>query len=87
MCQFFFTIVNFVPQHDISRIAALLHRAAELQQPPTLKETKYLLPKPALAARDVKPGQWVGLVSGHWDSVRGMSAGQAKAKVLGQYMR
>jgi len=68
--------------HDVSRIAALLHRAAELNEGPTLKETKYLLPKPALAARDLKPNQWLTLVNGHWDGVRGITSSQAKAKVL-----
>ena len=32
---------------------------------PTIKETKFLLPKPALSARDIKPPQWVNMV-GHF---------------------
>jgi myosin-15 len=31
---------------------------------PTIKETKFLLPKPALSARDIKPPQWVNMVTG-----------------------
>ena len=33
---------------DISKVAALLHRAADMDHKPTIKETKFLLPKPAL---------------------------------------
>jgi myosin-15 len=68
--------------HDISRIAALLHRAADLKVQPNLKETKYLLPKPALAARDMKPAQWVSLVSNYWDDIRALSPASAKGNVL-----
>jgi len=72
--------------YDIARIAALLHRAADLRTPPTLKETKYLLPKPALAARDMRPNQWVSLVNKYWAEERMgddlMRPIQAKAIVL-----
>lgn len=47
---------------DISRIAAILHRAADLNHIPVMKEIKFLLPKPALGLRDIKPAQWVNLV-------------------------
>jgi myosin-15 len=43
-------------------VAALLHRAADMDHKPTIKETKFLLPKPALSARDIKPPQWVNMV-------------------------
>ncbi len=44
------------------QVAALLHRAADMDHKPTIKETKFLLPKPALSARDIKPPQWVNMV-------------------------
>lgn len=47
---------------DISRIAAILHRAADLNHMPVMKEIKFLLPKPALALREIKPAQWVNYV-------------------------
>ena len=70
--------------YDITRIAALLHRAADLTQPPTLKETKYLLPKPALAARDLKPNQWVQMVNSHWvdERIQDLTPNEAKCGVL-----
>ena len=49
--------------YDIAKVAALLHRAADMDHKPTIKETKFLLPKPALSARDIKPPQWVNMVS------------------------
>ena len=48
--------------YDISKVAALLHRAADMDQKPSIKETKFLLPKPALSAKDIKPPQWVNMV-------------------------
>ena len=39
-----------------------MHRAADMDHKPTIKETKFLLPKPALSARDIKPPQWVNMV-------------------------
>lgn len=47
---------------DIARIAAILHRAADLNHIPVMKEIKFLLPKPALGLREIKPAQWVNLV-------------------------
>ena len=65
------------------QIAALLHRAADMDHKPTIKETRFLLPKPALSARDIKPPQWVNMVQGSWDEgVHRLSTTQAKAKVL-----
>ena len=49
--------------YDIAKVAALLHRAADMDQKPSIKETKFLLPKPALSAKDIKPPQWDNMVS------------------------
>ena len=50
---------------------------------PTIKETRFLLPKPALSARDIKPPQWVNMVQSSWDEgVSKLSTTQAKQKVL-----
>ena len=72
------------PQYDIAKVAALLHRAADLDHMPTMKETKYLLPKPALSVRDIKPPQWVNLVQSSWKEVEHLKPSQAKAQVLGK---
>lgn len=68
--------------YHVSKVAALLHRAADMDHVPTLKETKFLLPKPALSARDIKPPQWVNMVQGSWSEVQDLTASQAKANVL-----
>jgi myosin-15 len=65
-------------------MAALLHRAADLTHVPTMKETKFLLPKPALTVRDVKPAQWVNMVQSNWRDVEMLTTIQSKAQVLGQ---
>merc|ERR1719367_2028435 len=67
---------------DISKVAALLHRAADMDQKPSIKETKFLLPKPALSAKDIKPPQWVNMVQSSWEEVYELSTSQAKAQVL-----
>ena len=72
-------------QYDIAKVAALLHRAADLDHMPTMKETKYLLPKPALSVRDIKPPQWVNLVQSSWKEVEHNKPSQAKAQVLGAF--
>jgi len=46
----------------VSKVAALLHRTADMETKPSIKETKFLLPKPALSARGIKPPQWVNMV-------------------------
>ncbi|XP_037913894.1 unconventional myosin-XV isoform X1 [Hermetia illucens] len=69
--------------HDMARIAALLHRAADLNHVPTMKEIKFLLPKPALGIRELRPAQWVGLVQAAWPTVAGQAPGQVKAQFLG----
>lgn len=53
---------------DMARIAAILHRAADLNHVPAMKEIKFLLPKPALALRELRPAQWVALVQSAWPS-------------------
>nr|CAD7453151.1 unnamed protein product [Timema tahoe] len=68
--------------YDIAKIAALLHRAADMTHLPTMKETKFLLPKPALTVRDVKPAQWVNMVQSNWHDVETLQTIQAKAQVL-----
>lgn len=71
-------------QYDISKIAALLHKAADMTRVPTMKETKFLLPKPALSVRDVKPSQWVNMVQSNWQDCENITTIQAKAQVLGE---
>ena len=58
------------------------YRAADMGHKPTIKETKFLLPKPALSAKDIKPPQWVNMVQQSWEEVQGLSTAKAKAKVL-----
>ncbi|KAL0278610.1 UNVERIFIED_CONTAM: hypothetical protein PYX00_000382 [Menopon gallinae] len=68
--------------YDIAKIAALLHRAADMTHVPTMKETKFLLPKPALSVRDVKPSHWVNMVQSNWQECENMTTIQAKAQFL-----
>jgi myosin-15 len=68
--------------YQVAKVAALLHKAADMDHKPTLKETKYLLPKPALSARDIKPPQWVNMVQSSWAEVEELSSSGAKAKAL-----
>lgn len=67
---------------DMARVAALLHRAADLSHVPAMKEIKFLLPKPALGIRELRPAQWVALVQSAWPSVAPLSPGQVKAQFL-----
>lgn len=67
---------------DMARIAALLHRAADLNHVPAMKEIKFLLPKPALGIRELRPAQWVALVQSAWPSIAGLTPGQVKAQFL-----
>lgn len=75
-----------VPQpdtvRDMARIAALLHRAADLSHVPAMKEIKFLLPKPALGIRELRPAQWVGLVQSVWPTIAGLDPLQVKAQFL-----
>lgn len=54
-----------------------------MTHPPTMKETKFLLPKPALTQRDIKPTQWVQMVQANWSQVEMLHSIQAKAQLLG----
>ena len=65
----------------------MLHRAADMDNMPTMKETKYLLPKPALTLRDVRPPQWVNLVQSAWREVENLTPIQAKAQVVGRWKK
>lgn len=67
---------------DMARIAALLHRAADLNHVPAMKEIKFLLPKPALGIREIRPAQWVSLVQSAWPAVSNLNPGQVKAQFL-----
>lgn len=75
-----------IPQEvifEIAKIGALLHRAADMTHPPGTKETKFLLPKTVLGYRDMRPGEWVQMVSGAWTAgVQAMTSIDAKASLL-----
>lgn len=71
-------------QFEVTKLAALLHRAADMTNPPTMKETKFLLPKPALTQRDIKPAQWVQMVQTEWNQIEMLHSIQAKAQFLGE---
>ena len=73
-------------QYDITRIAPLMHRAANLSTLPLMQEVKFLLPKPALGVKDMKPAQWVNLVQKTWPDIAGLSPIEAKAQVLGMLL-
>lgn len=78
-------IFNFYSfQYEVAKLAALLHRAADMTHAPAMKETKFLLPKPALTQRDIKPAQWVQLVQSNWPGAQGLHSIDAKAKFLGK---
>ncbi|XP_060860512.1 unconventional myosin-XV isoform X5 [Metopolophium dirhodum] len=68
--------------YEVCRIAALLHRAADMVQPPTLKETKFLLPKPALMQNEVNPQQLVQMVQNNWPQIETLHSVEAKAQFL-----
>lgn len=53
-----------------------------MSHPPAMKETKFLLPKPALTQRDIKPAQWVQMVQSHWTQTAPLHSIQAKAQLL-----
>ncbi|XP_014277405.1 unconventional myosin-XV isoform X2 [Halyomorpha halys] len=68
---------------EMAKIGALLHRAADMTHPPGTKETKFLLPKTVLGYRDMRPGEWVQMVSAAWTSgVQNMTSIDAKASLL-----
>lgn len=53
-------------------------------QPPTLKETKFLLPKPALMQNEVNPQQLVQMVQNNWPQIEALHSVEAKAQFLGE---
>jgi len=53
-------------------------------QPPTLKETKFLLPKPALMQNEVNPQQLVQMVQNNWPQIETLHSVEAKAQFLGK---
>lgn len=67
---------------DMALVASLLHRAADLGHAPSLKEVKFLLPKPVLGLREPRPPQWLALVQTSWGQAAGLSVSRAKHKVL-----
>ena len=71
---------DIIPQ--IARIASLLHRAADMEQMPTKDEVKYLLPKPVLVMRELRPPQWVELVQNNWNDMSALTTIEAKAQCL-----
>ena len=68
--------------NDVARVAALLHRAADMDHVPSRDEVKYLLPKPILPVRDIKPGQWVEMVQNNWQDMSSLTTTEAKAQCL-----
>ena len=75
-------ILNDQLVNDICRIAALLHRAADMEHQPTKDEVKYLLPKPILPMKFMKPNQWVDRVQNEWTDMSVLSTSEAKAQCL-----
>jgi myosin-15 len=71
---------DIIPQ--IARIASLLHRAADMEQMPTKDEVKYLLPKPVLVMRELRPPQWVEMVQSNWNDMSALTTTEAKAQCL-----
>ncbi|XP_050297745.1 unconventional myosin-XV isoform X2 [Anthonomus grandis grandis] len=67
---------------DMALVASLLHRAADLGHAPSLKEVKFLLPKPVLGLREPRPPQWLALVQTSWGQAAGLSVSRAKHRVL-----
>lgn len=67
---------------EAALVAALLHRAAALADPPAPRDLKYLLPKPLLALRDPRPNKWASWVAAEWPHARTLTPAAAKAKVL-----
>lgn len=67
---------------DAALVAALLHRAAGLQEAPAPRDLRYLLPKPLLALRDPRPAKWAAWVAAEWPSARALPPPAAKSKVL-----
>ncbi|XP_023218635.1 unconventional myosin-XV-like [Centruroides sculpturatus] len=76
-----------LPDHlmpDIAKVAALLHRAADMEHMPTKEEVKYLLPKPVLSVKDIRPTQWVEAVQQNWAGITSLTTTDSKAQCLGK---
>lgn len=67
---------------DIARIAALLHRAADMEHKPSKEEVKYLLPKPVLPMREIRAAQWIEMVQRNWNDMSALTTNEAKAQCL-----
>lgn len=67
---------------QIARLASLLHRAAKMDTMPTKDEIKFLLPKPIIPLRSIKPAQWVEMVQNHWHDMSALTTIEAKAQCL-----
>lgn len=74
------------PAYPVAReaalVAALLHRAAGLNEGPAARDLKYLLPKPFLGLREPRPAKWASWLTTEWAQARTLSPAAAKAKVL-----
>jgi len=68
--------------NDLARIASLLHRAADMEHQPTKDEVKYLLPKPILPMKFMKPQKWIELVQSNWSDMSAITTMEAKAQCL-----
>lgn len=67
---------------DAAAVAALLHRAAGLAEPPHARDLKFLLPKPLLALREPRPAKWSSWLAAEWPAARALTPAAAKARVL-----
>jgi hypothetical protein len=45
-------------------------------------QIKFLLPKPVLGLREIKPARWASLVQADWAAAEPLSTHQAKAQVI-----
>lgn len=53
-----------------------------MEHTPTKDEVKYLLPKPVLPMKDVRPPQWVEMVQHNWSDMPALTTTEAKAQSL-----
>uniref|UniRef100_A0A8C4SJU9 MyTH4 domain-containing protein n=1 Tax=Erpetoichthys calabaricus TaxID=27687 RepID=A0A8C4SJU9_ERPCA len=84
-------LLNFVPQgkmsdqqlQQVSKLAALQHRAKDSIYLPTIREVQDSIP-PQLFAQQ-RPQQWLNMVTQHMQQVQALSPHQARAQFLGMY--
>ncbi|XP_051789441.1 unconventional myosin-XV [Erpetoichthys calabaricus] len=82
-------LLNFVPQgkmsdqqlQQVSKLAALQHRAKDSIYLPTIREVQDSIP-PQLFAQQ-RPQQWLNMVTQHMQQVQALSPHQARAQFLG----